>query len=135
MTLLSMLLISRFMDFWKMTCISSLCFVIICRLHLFRSSASSFSSNNFYFSNHQGAGFFFFFFLLLSLPSFFLQWHFEEDNFFLEYFQPNWRFYAGYCLEASSSLLCIQSFPNTFVPIFLVSTSLDHNVQCSKHNT
>ena len=58
--------------------------------HLFRSSSSSFS---FCFSNHRGAVFFF---LLLSLPSSFLQWHHEEDNFFLKYDQTIWLFNCYY---------------------------------------
>ena len=48
------------------------------------------------------------FYINILLPSFVLQWHHEEDNFFLEYVQSNQLFYAGYCLEMPSSFLYIQ---------------------------
>ena len=57
-------------------------------LHLFRSSASSFSF--FCSSNHQGVVFFLF--LLLSPLSSVLQRHLEEGNFFSDYNQSNWLF-------------------------------------------
>jgi hypothetical protein len=45
-------------------------------------------------------------FLCTSFTSFVhLQFHHGEGNFLLEYVQSNWVFNAGYCLEASSSLL------------------------------
>ena len=68
--LLSMLLVQGLME-------DTYVQLINCRLHLFRSSASSFSSQYLlFFSNHQGAVFFFF--LLFSLPSSVLQWHYEK---------------------------------------------------------
>ena len=96
--------------------------------------------------------------LLLSLLSSVLQFHREEGNFFLEYGQINWFYYAEYYLKAFSSLLFVrellhyllslnnlssplssstafQSSPKTSTSIFLVSRSLSHIKQCSKHNT
>ena len=55
-----MLLMSRFIDLWNITCISSLCSIDKLSFPPFRSSASIF----FCFSNYHGAVFFF---LLLSL--------------------------------------------------------------------
>ena len=96
-----MMFVSRPMDLWKRTFISSLC---SCEKLLFppfklRVASSSLVLNVlFCCSNHQGDAFFFF--LLLSLSSSVLQWHYEDGNFFLGYIQPNWIFYAWYCLES-----------------------------------
>ena len=98
--LLSMLLISRSKDLWKIlmsdwwTVVS-----IFFDLQLPPLAPNIFSC----LSNHLGAVFFFF--LLLSLPSSVLQWHHEGGNFFSEYERSNWFFYVGYYLEVSSSLL------------------------------
>jgi hypothetical protein len=93
--LLSMLLISRSVDLWKMHMITSICFYL--------QLPPLVPNILFCFSNHEGA--MFFFFLLLSLLSSVLQWHHEGGNFFSEYDQSNLLFYVGYYLEVSSSLL------------------------------
>ena len=74
---------------------------------------------------------------------------------FSEYDRANWLLYEGYYLEVSSSLLygqelvhsltilsspfssstTFQSSPNTSTLMYLVSRSLSHIKQCSKHNT
>ena len=134
-----MLLISRLMELWKICSLFLPCLGLInCRLHLFRSSASSIIFSC--FSNHQGAVFFFFFFFfpLLSLPLSLLQEHHDGGNFLAECDQSNWLFYVRYYTilyvygqelvhqllsltiysSAFSSCTTFQSSPNTSVPIF-----------------
>ena len=115
--LLSMLLISRSKDSWKIlkliNKLLSSSFSIFSFLHL--------APNIFFsFSNHLGAVFFFF--LLLSLPSSILQWHHEEDNFFLKYDRSNWFFYVGYYLEVSSTLLYAQEFVHYLLSLTTLSS-------------
>jgi hypothetical protein len=81
--LLRMLLISTFLDLWTS----------FCRLHPLDPQLPPLAPNIlFSFSNHQGALLFF----LLSLLSYVFQWHHEGGNFFSEYDQFNWLFYALY---------------------------------------
>ena len=152
-----MLLISKSMDF---ICISFLCLCVNPRPQLFRSSASSFSSKYLllFRKSSRRRVFLLSLLLLLSFPPSVLQWHHEEGTVFSEYDQSNWLSYVIYYLEVPSSLLYIQVFvhyllslvilsplfsssntfqssPNTSAPIFLVSRSLSHIKQCSKHNT
>ena len=73
--------------------------LINCRLHLFRSSPSSFSSK--YLSVSQ-------IIKKLCCSSTSVIWHHEGGNFFSQYNKSNRLFYVGYYLEASSSLLFAQ---------------------------
>ena len=91
-----MFIISRSMDLWNITGISSLCSINKLPPPLFLYSTSSFSSQELLLFLKSSRSVFFFFFPLLSILSFFLQLQHEEGNFFLEYGQPNWLFCQGY---------------------------------------
>ena len=98
-----MLLISRFIDLWKILMFDWYTVVSSFFDHQLPPLAPNIFSC---FSNHQGAVFFFF--LLLSLLSSVLQWHHDGGNLFSEYDQSNWLFYVSYYLDMSSLLLCVQ---------------------------
>ena len=113
LSLLRMMLISRSMDLWKISCIfflysidklsfsSILVFSFLFQLPIFSSDSQIFkelcSSSSYSF-----------------LPSSLLQWHFEDGNLFSEYDQPNWIFYLGYCLELSYFLLHVQKLVHQY---------------------
>ena len=123
-----MLLNSKSMNLWNITCITYVR-LINCRFHLFcYLQLPSLACNIFLcFSNHLGAAFLFF--LLLSLPSSVLRWHQEEGNFFLEYDESNWLFYAVYYLEMSSSVLYVKEFVHySFSDNFIFSIFLLHHI-------
>ena len=145
LSFLSMLLVSRYMDLWKITSLSS-CDKL--SFPLFQSSASSFISPCLaLFLKWSRSSIFFF---LVWLQSSVLQWQHEEGNLFLEYVQSNSLSLTGYCLKMSSILWYIQELhyllsltilyfrfsssttfrrsPFTSAPIFLVSRSLSHTM-------
>jgi hypothetical protein len=119
-------------------------------------SISIFSSKFFFFCfpNHNGPVFFF---LGLSVPSSVFQYHHEGGNFFSEYDQSNCLLrrilFRSVLFSPLPSRTCslvtsltilpspfsssttFQSFPNISDSIFLVSRSLSHMKQCSKHIT
>ena len=94
---------------------------VFCRLHLFLSSASSFSSQYLLFFL-KSLGAVFFFFLLLFLPSSVLQWHHEGGDFFSEYNRSNLLFYVGYYLEVSCSLLYGQELVHQLLSLTILSS-------------
>ena len=110
-----MLFISRSMNLWRATYIYSLCsidklsfpsisiFIAQYLLLFLKSSRSSV------------------FLLPSTLPSV-LQWHHEGGNFFSEYCQSNWRFYIGYYLEVSSSLLYVQELIDYLLYLLILSS-------------
>ena len=109
--LLSMLLVSRSTDVWKITCISSLC-----SIHkLFFPSISIFSFQYLLL-------FLKFFFHFLSLPSSVLQWNHEGGDFFSEYDQSTIQKcpLLSYTLK---NLLII-----TFSDHFIFSILLQHHI-------
>ena len=116
-------------------------------LLVIRSSASSFSSQYLlWFSNHQGPVFAF---LFLSHPSSDLQRHHWRKQFLLRVCAIQWTFLLRILFWMSSFLLYVQELlifsillqyqfqspQNTSAPILLMSRSLSHIKQCSKHNT
>ena len=71
-----------------------------CCLHLFRSSASSFTSQYLLLFLKSSRSCVLLLLPTLLLPSSDLQWHHEGGNFFSEYDRSNWLFYVGYLFRS-----------------------------------
>ena len=124
-----MLLVSRSLDFWKMTCIASLCscdkmsfppfsvFSFILQLPI----SSSFSQNVKELLSSSS--------YLFYMPSF-LQWYHERGNFVLRIYPIQLAFYAGYC-----SPVRLRTSLVTFFDHFNLSILLQHHFSKSRNTS